>query len=367
MRRWFALFFILLIPAVASMAFQTTPPGPRKSNQTGAPTVTAPAAANPSGVPTHTDQVGATTDGSSTAPLRKYCGVLRGYSADKSALQLADRTDSARTAAGQQPCEHGDAVEIQVQGQALKDGLTNWKADDKIIATVAVSKTGATELATLRDIQSQVLQVEPWQPAVALFSFPLLVLLLTIFLKSVRELLFIGQDGRWSNSKTQISLWFTLWVSAYAAVFVLRWASPQHFLGSISTPSALLALSGISGLTFAGAKGITANKAANPTSAPVPTGVTPPNGKRNAIKAPRASLTDLLKDDLGNYDFGDFQMLVMTLIAVVSYTLIAYHFLGVLEARAAVSLPDVDGTVLAMFGVGQGAYLAKKASTGIDQ
>jgi hypothetical protein len=43
------------------------------------------------------------------------------------------------------------------------------------------------------------------------------------------------------------------------------------------------------------------------------------------------------------------------------------HFLGVLEARASVSLPDVDGTVLAMFGVGQGAYLAKKASTGIDQ
>jgi hypothetical protein len=32
-----------------------------------------------------------------------------------------------------------------------------------------------------------------------------------------------------------------------------------------------------------------------------------------------------------------------------------------------ISLPDVDGTVLAMFGVGQSAYLTKKAATGIDQ
>jgi hypothetical protein len=57
-------------------------------------------------------------------------------------------------------------------------------------------------------------------------------------------LLFIGQDGRWSNSTTQISLWFTLWVSTYIATFALRWTS-GHLIGSITTPSALLALSGL--------------------------------------------------------------------------------------------------------------------------
>ena len=320
------------------------------------------------------DQTNSNTDSASTVPLRKYCGELRGYSADKSELQLAGLTEVAPTAKGQQACYKAPAtavtaVEIQVQGQALKDGLTNWKAGDQIIATVAVSKSGTTELNTLQDIQPQLMQVGSWEPAVALFSFPVVVVLLTIFSKSVRELLFIGQDGRWSNSQTQMSLWFTLWVSVYVGTFILRWASTQHILGSITTPTALLTLSGLSGLTFAGAKGITATKAAKEVAdpTPAPAGAVSPNGKRNNTREATTSPADLLKDDNGNFDFGDFQMLVVTLIAVISYAIIAYHFLGVLEARASISLPDVDGTVLAMFGVGQGAYLAKKASTGIDQ
>jgi hypothetical protein len=345
---------VLVLIALPGIA-QSSPP----SNESRPPGTNSPAA-----VSEHPGQTSSTTDSASTA---KYCGAIRGYSADKSALQLAIQADDAVTAAGQEACDKAPAsvVEIRVQGQALKDSLKNWKAGDQIIATVDVSKGGTTELTSLQDIQPQVLQVGWWEPGVALFSFPALVVLLTIYSKNVRELLFIGQDGRWSNSTTQISLWFTLWVSAYVATFILRWTSSQHFLGSIATPSALLTLSGLSGLTFAGAKGITANKAAKADQAPAASGL--PDGKRNDTKAANTSPADLLKDDNGNFDFGDFQMLVVTLIAVISYSIIAYHFLGVLEARASVSLPDVDGTVLALFGVGQGAYLAKKASTGIDQ
>ncbi|MGA8430390.1 MAG: hypothetical protein WB729_11260 [Candidatus Sulfotelmatobacter sp.] len=406
MRCWLILF-LTLIQAQTSLAFQTGQNDQKKSPQTSTPPSTNPTASvTPDAASAHSDQNKSNSDSANAVSARRYCGVIRGYSADKSELQLADRSNAAATAMGSESCDPGPAVEIQVQGQSLKDGLTNWKPGDQVIATVTVSKNGTAELVTLQDIQAQVLQVKSWEPAVALFSFPLLVFLLTIFSRSVRELLFIGQDGRWSNSTTQISLWFTLWVSAYIATFALRWTSGYHLIGSITTPSALLALSGLSGLTFAGAKGITANKVANqsaaaPGSAPVApaagatpavavpavapvspapggvpasvpaTGITAarllPDGKRNSTKASTTSLADLLKDDQGNFDFGDFQMLVMTLIAVASYGIVAYHFLGALEARVSVSLPDVDGTVLAMFGVGQGAYLAKKASTGIDQ
>ena len=400
---WLALF-LLLVQAQTSLAFQARTDDQHKGAEASALIHANPpsgASPNASG---HSGQINSNTDTANAASLRKYCGVIRGYSADRSELELADRTDFAATAAGPEPCDPGPAVEIRIQGQTLKDGLARWKAGDQVIATVSVVRTGVAELATLQDVQAQVLQLRnPWEPAIALFSFPVLVILLTMLSRNVRKLIFIGQDGRWSNSTTQMTLWFTLWVSAYIATSVLRWTSSHHFVGSITTPSTLLALSGLSGLTFAGAKGITANKVTNQVPTPIPgtlptvpglvgssaplspasegtpampapaaTPVVPgtrafPNGKRNHIKASRTSLADLLKDDRGNFDFGDFQMLVMTFVAVISYGIAVYYFLTVLEARASVSLPDVDTTVLAMFGVGQGAYLAKKASTGIDQ
>jgi hypothetical protein len=39
-------------------------------------------------------------------------------------------------------------------------------------------------------------------------------------------------------------------------------------------------------------------------------------------------------------------------------------YLRVLDLSATVTLPDVDGTLLAAFGLGQGAYLMKKAASG---
>ena len=69
-----------------------------------------------------------------------------------------------------------------------------------------------------------------------------------------------------------------------------------------------------------------------------------------------------MQNDVGVFDFGDFQMLVVTLLAVVMYLILIFHFLGSIEFRTTVSLPDLDTTVLAAFGLGQGAYLTKKAA-----
>jgi hypothetical protein len=54
-------------------------------------------------------------------------------------------------------------------------------------------------------------------------------------------------------------------------------------------------------------------------------------------------------------------MLAVTLVAVGMYLLLVFHFLESIEFLKTVSLPDVDTTILAGFGLGQGAYLAKKA------
>ncbi|HXM43914.1 MAG TPA: hypothetical protein VN924_21955 [Bryobacteraceae bacterium] len=186
---------------------------------------------------------------------------------------------------------------------ALKDELAKWKDGDRVIATVQPA-SGAAETAGLQDIQPQVFRIEGWKPF-ALFILPALVLLLTLLSKNVRTLLFIGQDGRVSNSTTQVSLRFTLLVSAYVSTFLLRWTTAGGFLGCIGTPTNLLVLSGLSGLTFAGAKGITAGKVANRPAVPA---AGAPAGKRTDAPV-QAKIGDLIKDDTNKFDFGDFQML----------------------------------------------------------
>jgi hypothetical protein len=206
-----------------------------------------------------------------------------------------------------------------------------------------------------------------------------------------RGLLFIGHDNRYSNSKTQVSLWFGVMIVSYITTFVLRWLY-TGFLGQIGIPTNLLILSGLSGLTFAGAKGIAVSKdataasnAAAAANAPAAANAAAAAGNASAATAILAAApagaqlrrktssqlasfpSDLLKDDDGKFDFGDYQMLVITLIAILTYSVLVLNFLGTLEQRVSITLPDVDSTMLALFGVGHGAYLTKKAVSGAGQ
>lgn len=162
-----------------------------------------------------------------------------------------------------------------------------------------------------------------------------------------------GLDHRYSNSQFQIAIWFWVVMATYLAVVYLRVAQAGwEFFGFVSIPQNLLLLSGMSALTFGAARAITTTKtnAALVAGKPNPK----PDGKPNIW-------TDLVKNDTGDVDIGDFQMLVVTLVAVGMYLTLIFHFLGTIEAKSSVYLPDVDSTILASFGLGQGAYLTKKA------
>lgn len=167
--------------------------------------------------------------------------------------------------------------------------------------------------------------------------------------------LIIGQDGRYSNSKFQMAVWFWVVLSTYLAVIYLRVSQAGwEFFDSVDIPSNLLLLSGMSALTFGGAKGITTAK----TDAAAAAGQ--PNPK-NPVGVHANFLNDLVQNDAGAFDIGDFQMLMVTLLAVGMYLTLIFNFIGSIATAASIHLPDVDTTILASFGLGQGAYLTKKA------
>ena len=80
-----------------------------------------------------------------------------------------------------------------------------------------------------------------------------------------------------------------------------------------------------------------------------------------------ANITQLFQNDMRQADLGDTQMILITLIAIATYVATAFNQLGNLEIAPQVLLPDINSYLLASFGIGQGAYLAKKAASNLRQ
>jgi hypothetical protein len=208
--------------------------------------------------------------------------------------------------------------------------------------------------------------VQVWTRIIAIVVSALVLLFLAAYASGWRPYRFlVGADERVSNSKCQAVLWFGAAMSVYLATLVLRLIeSKWQLVGGIAIPANVLAMTGLSGLTFAGAKMIAVSKNGGNPPAPAPTGnvqpAAPGTQKQKATEPDWRK--DLFTNDQGELDFGDFQMILIVWLSVVIYIVSAYLALGNLPLQEHVSLPDVDGSLLAAFGVAQGTYLAKKAA-----
>ena len=199
--------------------------------------------------------------------------------------------------------------------------------------------------------------------------------------------LIMGEDGRYSNSKFQIAVWFAVLITTYMAVLWLRaFKLGWDFWGGINIPQNLLLISGMSAVTYGAAKGITTAKVADAkqkgnadpkdsahAQASLLANLTQNDGAANA-PAPQGNVGVAAqaqgaaqRPKAPSIDLGDFQMLVITLLAVCVYLVLVFHFAAVLTKAGVITLPDVDTTILATFGLGHGAYLTKKAVSNVGE
>lgn len=175
----------------------------------------------------------------------------------------------------------------------------------------------------------------------------------------------VGDDNRMSNSQTQLVLWFGVVAVVYGADLILRaWFLGWDFMGGISMTTNVLAMTGLSGLSFGAAKVVAVQKSAG---APGPVAATSAPGAAPAVPTPpavaaRPKFTDLVLNDYGAADLGDFQMILISSVATVIFACASWEFLTLLDIAKTTTLPDVDTALLGSFGIGQGAYLIKKAA-----
>lgn len=268
---------------------------------------------------------------------------------------------------------------VLIQDPSLQTEAKQLHAGDVI--TLVVSSKPSSEVMKVFSLDVASLPMRT--VGLALLVSALVCFLFYYFLAGLHPLrLAIGEDGRYSNSKFQIALWFGVLITTYIATVLLRrWYLGPDFCGGVNIPPHLLLISGMSAFTFAAAKGITTSKAnqahdkgiADPknsahahanflrdlTHNDMATQVLPHAAADPAVAAPIAGAPQL--------DLGDFQMTVVTLLAVAVYFCVLLHFLCTIARASVVTIPDVDTTILAAFGLGHGAYLAKKAAGNVGE
>ena len=310
----------------------------------------------------------ASLPGAAARPDGVFNAVYRGASADWSSVGVSEKG--------------GPQLSLPVTDPAVQAEIRDrYQAGDRITVTltggVVQQITPETVQVTLTD---RLLVLGVCLAVHLIFGF--------IVLGSRFKGLLIGLDNRYSNSKFQMALWFGILAVTYLSATFLRWAVSGYtpeFAGGVNIPNNLLLLSGISVLSYGAAKGITSSKQAQATAAanapqpeativaaqgvagagvavvpPPPAPAAPPPPKMKMPASRPLFPQDLLCDDDGNPDIGDYQMLAVTAIALGAYVTQIIGFLGSIQLLHHVTIPDVDTTILATFGLGQGAYLAKK-------
>jgi hypothetical protein len=176
-----------------------------------------------------------------------------------------------------------------------------------------------------------------------------------------------GRDGRLSNSQCQLAIWFASVAIVYTATLVLRGIDiGTDFIGGVGMSTNLVVLTGLSAFTFGAAKLVTTQQVYDravqektPPPVPPPAPLPPPSS------GPK--LSDLARNGYEDTDLGDLQMILVTVAAAAIFLCQSFWFLRDLPLSVRTMLPDVDGTLLASFGLGQGAYLFKKAATPLNK
>jgi hypothetical protein len=272
----------------------------------------------------------------------------------------------------------GPAVTVQLFGANANTVLK--PADATVFAMLDKARPGDALKLNVDDPASPkmvtavlAVQSERNYVSVALYLLAAAAILLAFGLLATRgrvQALIIGADKRYSMSKFQMAAWFFMLFMVYiASILVLMSRGWLDYIGKIEIPQNLVLLSGLSALTFGAAKAITVTKVEDAKAdAAAPADAVPASALAAArkvvdlkvVNTSRPRFRDMVQDDEGCVDLGNSQALFIALLAIVLYVVSAFPFLSQFNVSDKMTLPDVDTTLLSLFGLGQGAYLLKK-------
>jgi len=158
-----------------------------------------------------------------------------------------------------------------------------------------------------------------------------------------------GYDGATSTSKLQFLLWTVAVLYAYIIIVIDAYYNHNIVSIGLSVPQNLILAMGLSATTMLAAKGISTNYA-----------------DTNTIDKSDTTKGGLFFDDDGYPDLAKIQLMAWTFVGIGIFLLKTLNDV-VGSTGISAQLPDIDSTLLALMGIGQGSYVGKKIITKDDQ
>jgi hypothetical protein len=163
-----------------------------------------------------------------------------------------------------------------------------------------------------------------------------------------------GADNTLSTSKFQFVVWTVVIVFSYIVMFAYHGKVSNFAL--LNFPTNVLIVMGLSATTAVAAKGIAVNAAATQAKAQ---GVAITPGLPIRLPGDIESLAGLFQADDGTPDLGKVQLMVWTFVGIAVYITLLHHKLASHDR----TLPEIDSALMALMGLGHGAYLGKKMAS----
>ena len=161
--------------------------------------------------------------------------------------------------------------------------------------------------------------------------------------------IWIGYDGATSTSKLQFFLWTMVVLYAYIIIVIDAYYNHNIVSIGLTIPQNLILAMGLSATTMLAAKGISSDYA-----------------DTEKIDKSDTSKGGLFFDDDGYPDLAKIQLMAWTFVGIGIFLLKTLNDV-VGSTGSMAQLPDIDGTLLALMGIGQGSYIGKKIITKDDQ
>jgi hypothetical protein len=158
-----------------------------------------------------------------------------------------------------------------------------------------------------------------------------------------------GYDGATSTSKLQFFLWTVVVLYAYIIIVIDAYYNHNIVSIGLTVPQNLILAMGLSATTMLAAKGISSNYA-----------------DTEKVDKSDTSKGGLFFDDDGYPDLAKIQLMAWTFVGIGIFLLKTLNDV-VGSTGSLAQLPDIDGTLLALMGIGQGSYIGKKIITKDDQ